>query len=103
MNMDMPAIAETEFILVYQSGDRVLVRVAIGQPHQTADGVWRTPVGLHGLDFGHPEICGEDSLQSLCLATQLVRSRIACLLEGGYRLLDNEGNDFEIGSYFPTP
>src|SRR5437016_2723987 len=100
MKSNAPAIAKTEVIRVRKSGERISTSVEIGQPHQTPDGVWRTPVALHGLDGRLPDICGEDSLQSLCLAIKIVRSRLVAVVESGDRLVDAEGGDFPIESYF---
>jgi hypothetical protein len=75
--------------------------IEVAQPHRTADGVWRTPVALHGLDGRLPDICGVDSFQSLCLATAAIRRRLSSIAEHGERFLDNEGADFPIDAYFP--
>ncbi len=100
MKSDVPPIATAEFIRVRKSGERSPMSVEIGQPRKTADGVWRTPVALHGLDGRLPDICGEDSWQSLCLAIAMVRSRLVAVVESGDRLVDAEGGDFPIEAYF---
>ena len=100
MKTDAPAIAKTELIRLRKSGERISMSVEIGRPHKTVDGVWRTPVALHGLDGRLPDICGEDSLQSLCLAMAMVRSRLLATVESGDRLVDDEGNEFPIEVYF---
>ena|ERR1017187_3720858 len=86
MKTDAPAIAKTELIRIRKSGERVSMSVEIGQPHKASDGVWHTPVALHGLDGRLSDICGEDSLQSLCLAAELVHTRLAAVVESGERL-----------------
>jgi hypothetical protein len=101
MKTDAPAIAKTELFRIPKSRERVSVRVEIGQPYKASDGVWRTPVALHGIDGRLPDICGEDSLQSLCLAIELVHCRLEAVVEGGERLTDGEGNDFPIQAFFP--
>ncbi len=68
MKTNAPPIAKTEVIHVPASGERVSIVVEIGQPYQSPDGFWRTPVALHGLDGRLCDICGQDSLQSLSLA-----------------------------------
>jgi len=100
MKSDVPAIAKTELIRVQKSGERISMSVEIGQPHKTGDSVWRTPVALHGLDGRLPDICGEDSLQSLCLAIAMVHSRLAAVVKSGDRLIDAQGADFPIEAYF---
>jgi hypothetical protein len=101
MKTDAPAIAKTELIRIRKSGERVSMSVEIGQPHKASDGVWHTPVALHGLDGRLSDICGEDSLQSLCLAAELVHTRLAAVVESGERLVDSDGGDFPIEAYFP--
>lgn len=102
MKTDAPAIAKTEVFRVRASGEKVSVIAEIGQPYQSPDGVWRTPVALHGLDGRLSDICGEDSMQSLSLAVEMVHRRFACVLEGGDRLVDSEGSDFPLEAYFAT-
>jgi hypothetical protein len=98
---DTPAIAKTELIRIRKSGERVPLCVEIGQPQKTSDGVWHTPIALHGLDGRLSDICGEDSLQSLCLATEMVHARLAAVIESGERLVDSDNGDFSIKAYFP--
>jgi hypothetical protein len=100
MKTDAPPIAKTELVRVRTSGDRVSIVAEIGQPYQTPDGFWYTPVALRGLDGRLCDICGADSLQSLSLAVEMVRRRLASLVEAGERLLDFEGSEFPLEAYF---
>ena len=103
MKTDAPPIAKTEVIHVRASGERVSIVAEIGQPYKTPDGFWRSPVALHGLDGRLCDIGGEDSLQSLCLAVEMVHRRLASLVEAGEQLLDSEGSEFPLEAYFgPT-
>jgi len=43
---------------------------------------------------------GEDSLQSLSLAIEMVHRRLASLVQAGDQLLDSEGNEFPFEAYF---
>lgn len=99
MKTDAPPIAKTELTHVRASGERVSIVAEIGHPYQTPDGFWRTPVALHGLDGRLCDICGEDSLQSLALAVEMVRRRLASLSDAGDQLLDSEGSDFSLEAY----
>lgn len=101
MKTDAPAIARTELIRLRKSGERVSISVEMGQPYETTDGFWRTPVALYGLDGRLPDICGEDSFQSLCLATAMIHRQLISVIESGDRLIDDEGADFSIEAYFP--
>jgi hypothetical protein len=99
MKTDDPPIAKTEVTHVRASGERVSIVAEIGHPYQTPDGFWRTPVALHGLDGRLCDICGEDSLQSLALAVEMVRRRLASLIDAGDQLLDSDGSDFSLEAY----
>jgi hypothetical protein len=101
MKTNAPAIAKTELFWIRKNGERVAMCIEIGQPHKTSDGVWHTPVALRGLDGRLSDICGEDSLQSLCLAAELVHSRLAAVVKNGERLVDGDGGDFPLPAYFP--
>ena len=102
MKTNAPPIAKTEVIHVPASGERVSIVVEIGQPYQSPDGFWRTPVALHGLDGRLCDICGQDSLQSLSLAVEMVHRRLASLVEVGEQLLDSEGSEFPLEAYFTS-
>ena len=96
-------MARIELARVDSNGDKIPLVVEIGQPFQNVDGVWHTPVALNGLHERLPDICGEDSLQSLCLAFELVRRRLMSVNEDGDRLVTLEGDDFPFDVYFTRP
>ena len=102
MKTDAPPIAKAELVHVRTSGERVSIVAEVGQPYQTPDGFWGTPVALHGLDGRLCDICGEDSLQSLSLAVEMVRRRLASVVEAGGQLLDSEGSEFPLEAYFAS-
>ena len=93
-------IAKAELVRVRANGERVSIVAEIGQPYQAPQGDWRTPVSLHGLDGRLSDICGEDSLQSLALAVEMVHRRLASIVEDGDRLLDTDGGEFPFETYF---
>jgi hypothetical protein len=101
LKTDSPAIAKTEFVRIRKNGEHVAVSIEIGLPYKITDSFWRTPVALHGIDGRLSDIAGEDSLQSLCLATEMVCRRLVSVLDNGDRLIDSEGADFPIETYFP--
>jgi predicted methyltransferase len=102
MKTDLPPIAKTELVRVRPGGERTVLTVEIGQPYKTPEGIWRTPLALHGLDGRLSDICGEDSLQSLCLALSMVHRRLTSVVEAGDRLVDAEGGVFPFEAYFST-
>jgi hypothetical protein len=97
---DAPPIAKIDLVRVRPSGERITLTVEIGQPYQSPEGVWQTPVALHGLDGRLSDICGEDSLQSLCVAVKMVHLRLASIIDAGDRLQDAEGGAFPFDAYF---
>jgi len=101
MKTDAPPIAKREMFWVRKNGERIPLSVEIGAPRQHTDGFWHTPVALHGLDGRLSDICGEDSLQSLCLAVEMVRHRIASVVEMGDRVVEEDDSDFQFDVYFP--
>ena len=100
MKTEAAPIAKTELVRVRASGERVSIIAEIGQPYQSPDGFWRTPVALHGLDGRLCDICGEDSLQSLALAIEMVHRRLASVVEDGDQLLISDGDEFPFEAYF---
>jgi hypothetical protein len=100
MKTDASPIAKIELVRVRSSGERITLTVEVGQPFQSPEGMWRTPVALHGLDGRLSDICGEDSLQSLCLAVKMVHLRLASIIEAGDQLHDAEGGAFPFDAYF---
>ena len=101
MKTEAPAIATTELVWIRRSGERTPITVEIGQPFQTPDRTWRTPLALHGLDGRLSDICGGDSLQSLCLAIEMVHRRLVSVIHSGDRFEDPDGGEFAIDVFFP--
>ena len=94
-------IARTELIGLCQGGKTIALIVEIGQPFQAPDGLWQTPVALHGLDGPLPEITGEDSLQSLLLPADMVHRRLMSFVKGGDRLVGQDGAEFPLSAFVP--
>lgn len=100
MKNEAEPIARIELIRVRANGERVTIVTKIGRPYQASAGNWRTPVALHGLDGQACDVYGEDSLQSLALAVEMVHHRLASVVEAGDRLLDTGGGEFPFDAYF---
>src|ERR1700761_4623012 len=95
-------MAKTELIRLGKNGERIPISIEISPPYRTADGVWRTPVALHGAGGRFPDICGENSFQSLSLAIACIHRRLSSMVERGDRLtLDGVDTDFSMDAYFP--
>ena len=90
-----------ELICVRPNGERVTVTVAVGHPYPTMEGDWACPVEIARLDGRLTDVHGMDSLQALCLAIELVGSRLASFVAEGGRILDPKtGKDVELDTYF---
>jgi hypothetical protein len=83
-------VATAAFVMVRPDGTRVPVTAIIGRPYMVERGEGRCPASLSGIDPQYPDICGEGTLQALCLALRLVHTRLEHQLEKG-NLLFAEG------------
>lgn len=83
-------VAELEFLLVSPDGMQRVVKARIGQPYSDEDTVWACPCEISGWESRYPDIRGEGSWQSLCLAIALVRSRLEDWQAKGGAILDTE-------------
>ena len=102
MPTDAPSfIASDELLWLKSDGTAVRLVARLGTPY-SVDGHYRCPVELEGLDARYPDIAGESSLQALCLATGLLATRLAHLLEKGERLVyvkdDQPGPDWDVAA-----
>lgn len=83
-------------------GRSVVVEIAIYGPHRPDRKRWRCTVAMKGIHERLAHVAGEDSLQALCLALDLVRTRLASLIDGGGRLRIRQSNKpFDLDRYFP--
>jgi uncharacterized protein DUF6968 len=90
-----PTVATMTLRLVGRDRTRKRIVVRIGKPYPSSGGVWRCPVEIRGLEPRHPDICGSDSLQALCLATSLARLRLADVMHKGAKLRFPGGDTFD--------
>lgn len=95
-------IARAEMVRVPPDGERAKFTIEIGRPTRTMDGsAVACAVALWGWKERLEDVAGEDSLQALCLAMDLVRSLLLHAVEQGTRFLDDDGDPFPIEAYFP--
>jgi hypothetical protein len=92
-DMTSEIILQSPIDLLAPNGERLTVFVEIGRPYKTSDGPWACPVKIRSLYDNLPDMRGQDSLQSLCLAASLVRSLLAGVIESDGRLLHPNTND----------
>jgi hypothetical protein len=100
MKTEGPPIARLELVRIAADGRSRVIMIELGQPYHALEGEWRTPVALHGLDGRLADICGEDSLQSLSLAVQMVHSRLSSIITAGDQLTYPDGSEFPFDTYF---
>ena len=94
-------IAEETLVALRSSGERVRVTASLGSPYEVHPGEWACPVSLSGLYPQLPDVHGGSSLQALCLAASLLRQLLTNFVEGGGRLLHEDGAEpFSIASCF---
>lgn len=80
-------IASNELIWLKPDGSEVTVIVRVGMPYQPDGHEYRCPVEIVGFDGRYPDIAGESSLQALCLAIQLLATRLEELQKEGGSLV----------------
>jgi hypothetical protein len=90
-------IATTELTCIRPTGERLDCRVEIGRPYRVQTGEWACHLSLGELYPSLPDISGEDSLQSLCLALSLARQLLTQFVEAGGRILCGPASQFPDG------
>lgn len=94
----MEIIAEKHLEARHQNGEKRAIRIALSKPYQdTAKECWVCEVVLDGMDVGLSRpICGEDSLQALCLAIRIATAGVSIFVEQGWQLFITPGGDASI-------
>src|SRR3954463_8038594 len=82
-------IAVQEFLWIRKDGREVVVIARIGRPYKVDDHSWACPSELNGIDSQYPDMQGGGSMHALCLAIQLIKTRLG-------HLLDDEENLYDI-------
>jgi hypothetical protein len=98
--MDSP-VATLEVIEVAADGARIPMRLELGQPRPDGRGTWVCQLSVDRHHLRLEDICGEDSLQALCLALRLFRLHLELAFERGSRLVyPDDGGEFPLHAYF---
>jgi hypothetical protein len=81
----------TPFVFQEPDGRKGTIRVRVGKPYEVSAREWACPVEIRGFERRYPDMHGANSLQALCLALSVVRSRIDDFVEKGGRLFELDG------------
>ncbi len=100
-------ILELEVLFVDKFGSKTPGLIYVGKPYKDGD-IWYCSLGLLGLDLVLPDIGGDTSLFSLCLALKVMRTRLSAFLKRGGNIVEvikkNNGDvvesPFELNLYF---
>lgn len=76
-------IAKEMLVWTRKDGTRISIVAQIGKPYQLNDTEWACPAELQGVDGQYPDIKGVGSMQVLCMAIHLIKSRLGHLLDDG--------------------
>ena len=85
--IDSP-IAKEELVRIREDGSEVSVIAQIGAPYQIGDVGWACPAELSGVDSQYPDIHGVSSMQAICLAICLIKTRLGHLLDDNEVIYD---------------
>lgn len=95
-------IAERRVAAVSPDGEKLVLRIAVGQPYQVDEDSWACPVSIEGLYVKLRDAVGYDSWQALSLAIALVRQLLGYFLNDGGKLYWKEENsEMTIDDLFP--
>lgn len=95
------AIAGDDIIGVRPSGERITIKLRLGRPYRKDidPDTWACPVSLEPLYSRIPDVVGDSSFQSLCLAARLALYLLDGLKQDGGRVLCDDSTDFPFDAY----
>lgn len=95
------SIAESRIRCLPPKGKPFTIHVQIGQPVKVDKAVWACPVDMKPLYKRLGPICGEDSLQSICLALRLIKDLLRDAQKKGNQLrIPRTKHAFPLEAYF---
>ena len=96
-------VALTEFDLQFPAGTKRRVTVRVGKPYRISAHEWACPVELRGHEPRYADLRGVDSVQALCMAISLVRSRLEDFIDKGGKILHVEdGSEWDAAALAAT-
>lgn len=98
------ALATFECIAVEKDGRRFPLKVLIGRPYQSGKDpdTWACPVRIDPLHTHLRDIAGGDSFQALCLVSRMAVELLNGFVQGGGKLIDDDGGSVFLESYIPV-
>lgn len=87
------ATAATQFVFQSADGVRRRVTLRVGKPYKRSSREWACPAEIRGFERRYPDMSGANSIQALCLAIAVVRSRVEDFINKGGRLFDVSGRE----------
>lgn len=98
----MDVIASTALPYLPAQGEPQAFRIEIGRPFRVTEGEWACPVALPGLYSELSPLQGEDAVQALSLAMDLVRRLLESCWERKCRFQFADGSEeWPLEAYFP--
>jgi hypothetical protein len=86
-------IAEDSIVGIWPDGSKRSVHFSLAAPFQAASGEWRCKLDVSPI-LSAREICGGNSMQSLCLAISLGLNMLEHFVETGGRLEYEDGTPY---------
>jgi hypothetical protein len=101
--MDGDLIVRVPFQYTAEGHPPRAVRVEIGRPFEADDGEWACTAAVHGLAPELAAMRGEDGLQALLLAVNLVRNVFEdARVSGGRLMYPGTSQEVPLDAYFST-
>lgn len=91
-------VAETRLYGKLAGEEPFEIVIRIGLPYKS-DSAWACPVSIEPLHNSLPDIRGDDSLQSLCLAISMAIDLLSGFKASGGKLLNSTGELFSLEPY----
>lgn len=99
-------VASAEFLLLDRDGSNRRASLRVGRPYEVSSDEWACPVEISGFEPRYSDAHGGTSLQALCLAIMLARSRVQDFISKGGKVLDvDDGHEWDaktIAAVFGT-
>ena len=79
------AAFSTELLMIRSDGSETHLTICIGFPYKQGQ-LWLCPCQIDGLEPQYPDMAGDTSIQALCLALKIVRTRLLSVINAGHTI-----------------